>query len=141
MQTIVRNSKARLAGAACSFAALLAGCGGDNGGDNGGGYSGSAPVPTVSLSVAPTNVVFGQSATLTWSSTNTSGCTASGAWSGGQGASGTSVLTPTAVGSLTFTLTCSAAGTAAGSAAKSASLSVTAPTPYTVTNLWPIPLA
>ncbi len=132
MQTIVRNSiKTRLAAGACLLAVLLAGCGGYGGG---GSYNGgAAAAPTVSLSVAPTSIVLGQSATLTWSSTNSSSCTASGAWSGNQAASDTSVQTPTAAGSLTFTLTCSGAGT--GSAAKSATLTVTAPTAFTVTSL------
>jgi hypothetical protein len=113
------------------FAVLLAGCGGHGGG---GGYNGgAAAAPTVTLSVAPPSIVLGQSATLTWSSTNSSSCTASSAWSGNQAASGTSVQTPTAVGPLTFTLTCS--GASAGSAAKSASLNVTAPTAFTATNL------
>ena len=134
MQTFVQNSiKARPAGA-CLFAVLLAACGGHGGGGGGGGYNGvAAPAPTVSLSVAPTGIVVGQSATLTWSSTNGSSCTASGAWSGNQAASGTSVQTPTAAGSLTFTLTCS--GASGGSSAKSATLNVTAPTAFTITNL------
>jgi uncharacterized protein (TIGR03118 family) len=133
MQTIVRNLiKARLAAGATLFAVLLAACGGGYGG---GSYNGAAPAsaPTVTLSVAPTSIVLGQSATLTWSSTNSSACTASGAWSGDQAASGTSVQTPTAVGPLTFTLTCTGAN--AGSAAQSATLTVTAPTAFTVTNL------
>jgi uncharacterized protein (TIGR03118 family) len=131
MQMFVKNSiKARLAAAACVFAVLLAACGGYGGGS----YNGPAtPVPTLALSVAPSNIVLGQSATLTWSSSNASSCVASGAWSGNQAVSGTSVQTPTAVGPLTFTLTCSGAST--GSAAKSANLTVSAPTAFTVTNL------
>jgi len=130
MQRIVQNLiRARFAGATL-FAVLLAACGGYGGG---GSYNGAAPTPTVTLSVAPTSIVLGQSATLTWSSTNSSSCTASGAWSGNQAASGTSVQTSTTVGPQTFTLTCTAAN--AGSAAKSATLTVTAPTAFTVTNL------
>jgi len=131
MQTIVQNLiKARLAAGATLFAALLAACGGYGGG---GGYNGATPAPAVTLTVAPTSIVLGQSATLTWTSTNSSTCTASGAWSGDQAASGTSVQTPTAVGTLTFTLTCSAPS--GGSAAKSATLTVTPPTAFTVTSL------
>jgi uncharacterized protein (TIGR03118 family) len=131
MQRIVRNSiKARLAAGAYLFAALLAGCGGYGGG---GSYNGAAPAPTVALSAAPTSIVLGQSSTLTWSSTNSTSCTASGAWSGNQSASGTSVQTPTAVGTLTFTLTCSAAG--AAGVAKSATLTVTPSAAFTVTDL------
>ncbi len=135
MQSFVQNSiKARLAAGACLLAALLAACGGNGGYGGGGGYNGGAtPAPTVSLSVAPTSIVLGQSATLTWSSTNSSSCAASSAWSGNQAASGTSVQTPTAVGALTFTLTCS--GASAGTAAKSASLTVTAPTAFAITSL------
>jgi uncharacterized protein (TIGR03118 family) len=129
MQTSVLNSlKARPAGVAC-LAMLLAACGGYGGGS----YNPGTPAPTVALSVAPTSIVLGQSATLTWTSTNSSGCTASGAWSGNQAASGTSVQTPAAAGSLTFTLTCSGMG--AGSTAKSAQLTVTAPTAFTATDL------
>ena len=131
-QTFVLNSiKACLATGACMFALLLAGCGGYGGG---GGYNGSAAsIPTVSLSVAPTSIVLGQSATLSWTSTNSSSCTASGGFSGAEATAGSSVVTPTAAGSVTFTLTCN--GTSAGSAVKSTSLSVTAPTAFTVTNL------
>jgi uncharacterized protein (TIGR03118 family) len=130
-QTFVMNSiKGRLA-AGSAFALLLAGCGG-GGGAGSQGY-GAAPAPTVALSVAPTSIVLGQSATLTWSSTNASGCTASGGFSGAEDSSGTRVVTPTTAGSVTFTLTCS--GASAGSTAKSTTLRVTAPTAFTVTNL------
>jgi uncharacterized protein (TIGR03118 family) len=131
MHTIVgKLITLRLAAGACLFAALLTACGGYGGG---GSYNGSAPAPTASLSVAPTSIVLGQSATLTWSSTNSTGCTSSGAWSGNQATSGTSAQIPTALGALTFTLTCS--GVNSGSAVKSASLTVTAPTAFTATNL------
>ena len=131
-QTFELNSiKARLATGACMCALLLAGCGGYGGG---GGYNGgAASVPTVSLSVAPTSIVLGQSATLTWTSTNSSSCTASGGFSGAEATAGSSVVTPTAAGSVTFTLTCN--GASAGSAVKSTTLSVAAPTAFTVTNL------
>ena len=68
------------------------------------------PPPTVTLSVAPTSITLGQSATLTWSSTNATTCTASNAWSGAQNTSGSVVVTPTATGTQTYTLSCSAAG-------------------------------
>jgi uncharacterized protein (TIGR03118 family) len=132
LQMSVLNSiKARVAAGACLFALLLAGCGGYGGG---GSYNGgAAPVPTVSLSVAPSSIVLGQSATLTWTSTNSSSCTASGGFSGAESTAGTSVVTPIAAGSVTFTLTCS--GASAGSTAKSTTLSVTSPTAFTVTSL------
>jgi uncharacterized protein (TIGR03118 family) len=131
-QTFELNSiKARLASGACLFALLLAGCGGYGGGGNYNG--GAASVPTVSLSVVPTSIVLGQSATLSWTSTNSSSCAASGGLSGAEATAGSSVVTPTAAGSVTFTLTCN--GASAGSAVKSTTLSVTAPTAFTVTDL------
>jgi len=81
------------------------------------------PAPTLSL--ASTSVVAGASTSITWSSVNATGCTASGSWSGSLAASGTQTLTPTTAGTDTYTLTCvNGAGT---SAATSAALTVTAP--------------
>jgi hypothetical protein len=88
------------------------------------------PAPTVTLAVNPTSVTVGEAATLTWSSTNATACTASGAWSGTEAASGTASETPTAAGSQVFTLTCTGAG---GSAHASATLTATAPPAPTVT--------
>ena len=47
------------------------------------------PSPTVKLSAGAATVADGASDTLTWSSTNATACTASGAWSGPKPASGT----------------------------------------------------
>jgi hypothetical protein len=78
------------------------------------------PAPT--LSVSPTSIVPSASATITWSSVNTTGCTASGSWSGALASNGTQTVSPTAVGSDTYTLVCSnVAGT---SPATSVTLSV-----------------
>ncbi len=116
-----------------SFALLAAGCGG-------GGYGGSsAPPPlTITMSVAPTSVVAGQSATLTWNAPAGSTCTAGGGWSGSQAASGTAVVTPAAAGSVNYTISCTASGGAYGmgsSGNASAMLTVTAPSGYTNTPL------
>jgi Bacterial Ig-like domain (group 1)/OmpA-like transmembrane domain len=79
--------------------------------------------PTVSLSVSPTTVAAGATATLTWSSTNASSCAAAGAWSGAEPISGTLGVTPSAVGTYTYTLTCTGdAGSATASAVLSANL-------------------
>ena len=86
----------------------------------------SASAPTVTISAAPTTITVGQSATLTWSSTNATSCTASGAWSGAQATHGTHAESPTQSGSSTYTLTCSGAG---GSAQASAQLTVSAAPP------------
>ena len=79
--------------------------------------------PTVSLSASPTTLTAGQAATLTWNSTNATGCTASGAWSGSESTSGsasTGALNQTSA----YTLTCAGSG---GSASATATVTVTAP--------------
>jgi lysophospholipase L1-like esterase len=87
----------------------------------------AAPKPTATLSIAPSSIALGGSATAAWSSTNATACTASGAWSGTLPVSGSQSLTPKSVGSSTYTLTCTGAG---GSTSQSAILTVnSAPAP------------
>jgi hypothetical protein len=81
------------------------------------------PPPTVALAVSPTSITVGQSATLTWSSTNATSCTAGGAWSGSQATGGTLSETPSAAGTLSYTLSCTGTG---GSSSKTAALTVSA---------------
>jgi hypothetical protein len=76
------------------------------------------------LSLASTSIVTGSSTTLTWSSANTTGCTASGSWTGALASNGTQTVNPTAVGSDMYTLVCS--NVAGASPATSVTLSVTA---------------
>ena len=70
--------------------------------------SAAASLPTVALSVTPTSIASGASATITWSSTNVTGCTASNGWAGAKPASGTQTVTPTV--NATYTLLCTGAG-------------------------------
>jgi hypothetical protein len=77
--------------------------------------------PTITL--AANSIVVGSSTTLTWSSVNTTGCTASGSWSGAQVSNGSETVMPTAAGTDTYTLNC--ANTAGSSAASTATLTVT----------------
>ena len=67
------------------------------------------PAPP-SLSVSPASVTIGASATLSWSSISTTGCSASGSWSGAWASSGSHSITPAVIGANTYTLTCSGAG-------------------------------
>jgi uncharacterized protein (TIGR03118 family) len=109
--------------------ALLQSCGG-------GSYHapGMTPTPSaVTITVNPTSIVLGQSSTLTWTATAGTACTASGAWSGAQAVTGSVTETPTAVGTETFTLTCS--GGIYSSSVGSATLTVTSPTAYSLTAL------
>lgn len=62
--------------------------------------------PTLSISGSPTQLALGQSSTLTWSAANVNSCTASGAWSGSKALSGNETVTPSAHGTVTYTLTC-----------------------------------
>ncbi|OHA85535.1 MAG: hypothetical protein A2591_03985 [Candidatus Yonathbacteria bacterium RIFOXYD1_FULL_52_36] len=93
----------------------------------------TTPAPTATLTASPLSVTTGNSTTLTWSSTNATSCTASGAWSGTKATSGTQTLSPTA--NTTYTLTCTGAG---GTTTQSATVTVTAATdttaPTTPTN-------
>jgi hypothetical protein len=90
----------------------------------------SANSPTVSLSARPTNVASGGTSTLTWSSTNATGCTASGGWSGSMSTSGSQSIESIST-TKTYTLLCSGTG---GSASETATVAVTsgAPTGGTV---------
>ena len=63
--------------------------------------------PTVTMSVSPTKVRIGQTATLTWSAAGATSCTASEAWSGAQTVSGSLPVTPTSGGRYSYTLACS----------------------------------
>jgi hypothetical protein len=68
--------------------------------------------PTAILSASATTVTQGQTLTLTWSSTGTSQCTASGGganglpWSGTLDSSGTVTQTTTTVGKFTYSIMC-----------------------------------
>ena len=101
----------------------------------GGGYGGgsSTPAATVTISVTPTSITLGQSATLSWT-TNGSTCNASGAWSGAQAATGTQTITPTAAGTETFNLVCSG-GVYGASRTVSTTLTVNAPSAFSMSAL------
>ena len=87
-------------------AALLSGCGSSDG----------QPNVTVSLSASPLTVVAGNPITLNWSSTNATGCTASGGWSGGKSASGSETVTPEGAGTVEYSISCRGEGEAYGRA-------------------------
>jgi hypothetical protein len=75
--------------------------------------------PAVSLQAVPPSISSGQSATLTWSSTNATSCSASGGWSGAKALSGSQSVSPTVT--TTYTLSCSGAS---GSASAQATVTV-----------------
>ncbi len=87
--------------------------------------------PTVTITAAPSSVSAGSPTTLTWSSTNATACTASGAWTGGKAVSGTqTVTTSTVAGTYSYTLTCTGADGQQGAATASVNVTPsTSPTP------------
>jgi hypothetical protein len=78
------------------------------------------PSPTVSLNASSTTINAGNSATLTWASTNATSCSATGGWSGTEATSGTQ-----STGSLNddanYSLTC----TGPGGTSQTASVAIT----------------
>jgi hypothetical protein len=70
----------------------------------------STAIPTVDLKVNNTNGPVSQSIpgnyTLSWTSTNAAGCSASGSWSGSKGISGSQAISNVAAGTYTYVLTC-----------------------------------
>ena len=83
------------------------------------------PEPTLDFSADPSTINSGESSTLNWSAANVDTCTASGAWSGDKGLSGsesTGALTETS----TYTLTCDGPY---GSVVKDAVVTVNQPPP------------
>jgi len=62
------------------------------------------PAPTLTL--ASNSIFVTTSTTITWSSANNQGCSASGSWSGPLASSGSQTLTPTPAGTYTYTLAC-----------------------------------
>jgi subtilisin family serine protease len=84
-----------------------------------------ATVPAApTLTLSSSSIVVGASTTITWASANTTGCTASGSWSGSLASNGSQTLTPTAAGTDTYTLVC--ANAAGSSPSTSVTLTVTA---------------
>jgi hypothetical protein len=105
--------------AAIIAAAALTGltsCGG--GGYGGGSSSTTYTMPTVSFSspASAMSINLGQSLTLTWNSAYASSCTAStsstnaGTFTGPQNTSGSQSVAPTAVGTVTYMLSCTGSG-------------------------------
>ncbi len=85
---------------------------------------GTPAVPVVNLSVSSLTIDSGQSATLSWSSSDANSCTASGGWIGKRGTSGSEAVSPTVTTS--YTISCAGDG---GSASTSVTLTVNEPPP------------
>jgi len=88
---------------------------------------GAIDPPTATLTATPNPVVSGESLTLTWESTNTTSCEASGDWSGAVALSGSQVFT-NITQSQSYVLTCAGDG---GGSSDSVNVTVTEPPPPT----------
>ncbi|MEK9784348.1 MAG: hypothetical protein VW312_06850, partial [Opitutales bacterium] len=94
---------------------FLVSCGGGGGGggsDSGGsggnsGGGGTINFPSVSITSDKEDAEVNTQVTLSWSSTNATSCSASGAWSGTKGTSGSEAVTVSQAGANTFSLSCS----------------------------------
>ncbi len=75
--------------------------------------------PTISFYAFPVVIDSGNSSILTWSSTNTTSCVASGGWSGTKSTAGTQVVSPSAT--TVYALVCTGPG---GSATENATVTV-----------------
>ena len=86
---------------------LISACGG-----GGGGGSAPTPLPTIDSFTASSlaDTLVGSTLQLSWTSTNATSCTASGAWTGSKSSSGTESVTVGINGTNTFSLTCSGTG-------------------------------
>ena len=73
--------------------------------------------PSVSITVSPSTITLGQSATLAWSTTNATQCTASNGWAGNQPTSGSIVVTPASAGAVSYVLSCTNSGVSASATA------------------------
>ena len=93
------------------------------------------PVPTASLGASPSTIDEGQSSTLTWSSTDATSCSASGAWSGAKATSGSQSVTPGS--SASYTITCTGAGGSANDSATVTVIPAPVPAPTATLNASP----
>ena len=83
-----------------------------------------APLPTVIITIDPKSVVVGETATLTWASTNADKCIASEAWDNKILTTGTLETTQTKAGTYFYKTTCYGEG---GNTTDQAQLTVTTP--------------
>ncbi|MDP9109937.1 MAG: DUF3443 domain-containing protein, partial [Pseudomonadota bacterium] len=87
------------------------------------------PAPVVNLSLSSSSVGTGAVVTLSWTSTNATGCTASDSWSGARATTGQVQVSTTTAGTFPYSLSCTGLG---GTKSASTSLSVTTGTQNTI---------
>ncbi len=90
---------------------IITSCGGGGGG---GGSPAALPFPNITFSASSISVLVDGTSSLTWSSTNSTACSAS--WTSQSSVSGTETVTISTSGNNSFTISCTGAG---GSTSKS----------------------
>ncbi|MEK7567368.1 MAG: Hint domain-containing homing endonuclease [Patescibacteria group bacterium] len=94
--------------------------------------------PTInSFTATPSSIAYNSASTLDWSSTDTTGCTASGAWSGAKAVSG-SQSTGNLTSNQTYTLTCTGPG---GTTAPSNVTVTVGPPPASISSFYTDPIS
>jgi hypothetical protein len=98
---------------AALVALVLTACGGGGTPSTSGGGSTTptpptvlTPTPSVTLTSSSSSIFQGDSVTLTWSSTSTTSCAASGGWSGSLAAVGSQSVPINSIGTTAFNITC-----------------------------------
>ena len=91
---------------------ILVSCGGGGGGGGGAAAEILSKITSFASDVLSTEV--GGTATLTWSSTETTSCTASGGWSGQKATSGSEEVTISTAGNTSYSLRCTGATGSSG---------------------------
>ena len=122
MTRMLKPKTVLLSGVVVLFLLFLAACGSSGMGNSGGG---TQPVPTVTLTASPSSITPGQSATLTWATTNATSTTIDNGVGAVQPVSGGSV-TVTPSSTTTYTITASGSG---GTATAQATVTVQAGAP------------
>ncbi len=89
------------------------------------------PTPTISFSASPNSVSAGSSSTLTWNSTNATGCNATGGWNGTQPVTGSA-----STGALNITTTYNLSCTGAGGTANASAIVTVAASPTVSSIYW-----
>jgi len=102
---------------------ILGGCGSGSSNSNDSGSHLNPALPSVNLSASLSNLAYNGATTLSWTSSNTSSCTASGDWSGIKSTTGSQSIS-TLTANSNFILACSGTD---GSSNDSVNVTVAAP--------------
>ena len=117
--TILMDMKNKALFIALTF--VITSCGGGGGGGSDSPTPPATPAATSSISLSSEKGYVGGTVSVTWSSTNATSCTASNAWTGTKGTSGSETFSLEGAGSFTFEISCSGSG---GSGSASATVQV-----------------